>query len=77
MNLFRPKEHVHNGKGFKSHTKEGMVQLFVLVQLFSGNPFTRRVDTDYGYHYPEYLGEFVAAIAGIGTIRPFWLSGGP
>ena len=77
MNLFRPEEHVHNGKGCKSHTEEGMLQLSVLVKLFSGNQFTRRLDTDYGYYYSEYPDEFVATIAGIGKIRAFWSPGVP
>jgi hypothetical protein len=46
-----------------------------MVQLFFGNLFTKRLDNDYGYHYPEYPGEFIVTIAEIGKIRPFWSLG--
>jgi len=72
MNLFRSEEHVRNWSGFKSDTEEGIVQLPQLLELFSGNLFTRRLDPDYVSHLQEYLGETVVAIAEIGKTLPFW-----
>ena len=72
MNLFRSEEHVRNWSGFKSGTEEGIVELSDLVKVFSGNLFTRRLDSDYVSNFQTYIGEFVAAVGEIGKVRPFW-----
>jgi hypothetical protein len=72
MNLFRSEGHVRNWNGFTSNTEEGIVQLPDLLQIFSSNLFTRRLDPDYVSHYREYAKEFMAAMAEFGKTRPFW-----
>ncbi len=72
MNLFRSEGHVRNWNGFKSDTEEGIVELSDLLQLFSGNLFTRRLDPDYVSHYREYAKAFMTAMAKFGKTRPFW-----
>ena len=77
MNLFRSGEHVRNWSGFKAGTEEGIVELSALVQIFSGNLFTRRLDPDYVSHLQEYLGSAVAAVSEIGKTLKFWSPVGP
>ncbi len=72
MNLFRSEEHVRKWNGFKPGTEEGIVELSALVNVFSGNLFTRRLDPNYFSNYQKYVGEFVAAVGEIGKVRPFW-----
>jgi len=72
MNLFQSEGHVRNWNGFKPGTEEGIVDLPTLVKVFSGNLFTRRLDSDYVSNYQMYLGQFIAAIGEIGKVRPFW-----
>jgi hypothetical protein len=72
MNLFRSEEHVRNWSGFKMGSEEGMVELSALVNVFSGNLFTRRLDADYVSNYQKYTREFIAAIGEIGKVRSFW-----
>jgi len=73
MNLFRSKEHVKKWSGFKAGTEEGILELPVLLELFSGDFFTRRLEPDYVSHFQEYIGKFVAAVSGTG--KKFWLAG--
>ncbi len=72
MNLFRSEEHVRKWSGFKSGTEGGIVELSALAKVFSGNLFTRRLDSDYVSKFQKYIGEFVAAVGEIGKVRPFW-----
>jgi hypothetical protein len=72
MNLFRSEEHVRNWSGFKANTEEGIVQLPQMVEVFSGNFFTRRLEADYISHYKEYMGEALTVFAEVGKTRPFW-----
>jgi len=72
MNLFRSEEHVRNWSGFKPGTEEGIVELPALAKVFAGSMFTRRSDPDYISNFPQYAGEFIAAIAEIGKVRRFW-----
>jgi len=72
MNLFRSEEHIRKWSGFKSGTEEGIVELSALVNVFSGNLFTRRLDPDYFSNYQRYLGEFISAIGEMGKGRRFW-----
>ena len=72
MNLFRSEEHIRNRAGFDPATAEGIIPLQDLAKLFSGNFFTRRLDTDYVSRSKEYLREFLADIAELAKTRPFW-----
>ncbi len=69
MNLFRSEEHVRNWSGFKAGTEEGIHQLCNVVELFSGNLFKRRLDSDYASRMQEYMGELMAVLKQMG---PFW-----
>ena len=69
MNLFRSEEHVRNWSGFKAATEEGMNKVSDIAALFSGNFFTRRLNTDYVSHMQEYLMELIGVLKGMG---PFW-----
>jgi hypothetical protein len=73
MNLFRSKEHVKKWSGFKAGTEEGILELPVLLELFSGDLFKRRLEPDYVSHFREYIDKFVAAVSGTG--KKFWLAG--
>jgi len=70
MNLFRSEEHARNWSGFKSGTEEGIIDLSVLVNLFSIDLFTRRLDPDYFSQRKKYGVDRAAAWAKI--MRPFW-----
>ncbi len=72
MNFFRSEEHVRNWSGFKPGTEEGIVELPVLVKVFSGNIFARRLSPDYISNFQKYVGEFISVIGEIGKVRPFW-----
>jgi hypothetical protein len=72
MNLFRSEEHVRNWSGFKSGTEEGIVELSVLVKLFSVETFTRRLDPDYVSRIKEYRDARNTAWGEIMKMRPFW-----
>ena len=72
MNLFRSEEHIRNWSGFAPATEEGILPLPDLAKVFSGNFFRKRLDPDYVSRNQEYLGEFLAVIAGLAKIRPFW-----
>jgi hypothetical protein len=69
MNLFRSEEHIRNWSGFKSEAEEGMIPVLDMAELFSGDLFTRRLDSDYFSHLQEYLMEFVGALRAGGS---FW-----
>ena len=69
MNLFRSEEHVRNWSGYKADTEEGINQLSDLVGLFSGNFFTKRLDSDYASHTQDYLMELIGALKDMGS---FW-----
>ena len=69
MHLFRSEEHVRNWSGFKPDTDGGIVALSDMVKLFSGNFFTKRMDTDYVSHMQEYMMEMVVAFKDMGS---FW-----
>jgi hypothetical protein len=69
MNLFRSEEHVRNWSGFKANTEEGINKLADVAGLFSVNFFTKRLEPDYVSHIPEYLGELVGILKGMGD---FW-----
>jgi hypothetical protein len=72
MNLFRSEEHVRNWNGFKPGTEEGIVELPLLLKLFSLRLFTKRLDADYVSRFPEYAGEAIAAFSEVGKTKPFW-----
>ena len=69
MNLFRSEEHVRNWAGFKAGTEAGIVQLSDVAGLFSGNLFTRRLDSDYASHLQDYLMELIGSLKGMDS---FW-----
>ena len=69
MNLFRSEEHVRNWSGFKADTEEGINKLADVVGLFSVNFFTKRLEPDYVSRIPDYLGELVGILQGMGD---FW-----
>jgi hypothetical protein len=69
MNLFRSEEHARNWPGFAPGTEQGIVRLDHIVKLFSGNLFTRRKEPDYVSKSPEYVKQFLSALAQMG---PFW-----
>ena len=69
MNLFRSEEHVRNWSGFKSGTEEGMNKVSDVAGLFSGNFFTKRLDSDYVSHMQDYLMELIGSMKDMGS---FW-----
>ena len=69
MNLFRSEEHVRNWSGFKAGTEEGMNKVSDIAGLFSGNFFTRRLDSDYVSHMQDYLMELIGGMKDMGS---FW-----
>jgi hypothetical protein len=69
MNLFRSEEHVRNWSGFKTGTEEGMNKVPDIAGLFSGNFFTKRLDSDYASHMQEYLMELIGTMKDMGS---FW-----
>ncbi len=71
MNLFRSEEHVHNLAGFDPATEEGIISLPDLVDLFSVNHFTKRLDPDY-FSSGLYMDSFLEAVTQLGKKRPFW-----
>jgi hypothetical protein len=72
MNLFRSEDHVKNWSGYKSGTEEGIVDLYVLMKLFSVDTFTRRLDPDYVSRMKEYRAARGAAWGEIMKRSPFW-----
>jgi hypothetical protein len=72
MNLFRSEGHVKNWSGFKSGTEDGIVDLSVLLELFSVDTFTKRLDRDYVSHMNEYRVARTAAWSAIMKKSPFW-----
>ena len=72
MNLFRSEEHIRNWARFDPATEEGILPLPDVAKVFSGNFFRKRLDLDYVSRSKEYLGEFLADIAGLAKTRPFW-----
>jgi hypothetical protein len=77
MNLFRSEDHVKNWRGFKSGTEGGIVNLAVLMKLFSVDTFTRRLDPDYVSRMKEYRAARSAAWGEIMKKNPFWLPKAP
>ncbi len=73
MNLFRSKEDVKNWSGFREGTEEGILDLPAVLELFSGDLFTRRLEPDYVSHFQEYIDKFVSAVSGMG--KKFWSAG--
>jgi len=69
MNLFRSEEHVRNWNGFKTGTEEGMNKVSDVAALFSGNFFTKRLDSDYVSHMQDYLMELIGGMKNLGS---FW-----
>ena len=69
MNLFRSEEHVRNWIGFKAGTEEGMNKVSDIAELFSGNFFTKRLDSDYASHMQNYLMELIGTMNDMGS---FW-----
>jgi len=69
MNLFRSEEHVRNWSGFKAGTEEGMNKVSDIAGLFSGNFFTKRLDSDYVSHMQDYLMELIGGMKDMGS---FW-----
>ncbi len=69
MNLFRSEEHIRNWSGFKSDAEEGMIPVLDMAGLFSGNLFTKRLDSDYVSHLQEYFMEAIGAMQAGGS---FW-----
>ncbi len=69
MNLFRSEEHVRSWSGFKGGTEEGMNKVSDIAGLFSGNFFTRRLDSDYVSHMQDYLMELIGGMKDMGS---FW-----
>jgi len=73
MNLFRSEEHVRNWDGFKTSTEEGILPLSDLVKLFSGDLFTRRLESDYvSRGMGMYFDQFGKTVAEMAKLRPFW-----
>ena len=71
MNLFRSEEDVRQWSQFDPATRQGILTLDELVELFSVAHFTRRLDPDYiasGLHGDA----FVAAVTELGRTNPFW-----
>jgi len=54
MNLFRSEEHVRNWSGYRPDTEGGIVQLSDMVDLFSNDFFSKRMEPDYLAHMQEY-----------------------
>jgi hypothetical protein len=69
MNLFRSEEHVRNWSGFKAGTEKGMNKVSDIAGLFSGNFFTKRLDSDYVSHMQDYLMELIGGMKDMGS---FW-----
>lgn len=69
MNIFRSEEHVKNWSGFKAGTEEGMNKVSDVAGLFSGNFFTKRLDSDYVSHMQDYLMELIGSMKDMGS---FW-----
>jgi hypothetical protein len=72
MNLFRSEEDVYQWSGFKADTKQGIVPLSEMVQLFSNKFFKRRLDPDYASRMKDYEREFLRKLKEIGKTRAFW-----
>jgi len=72
MNFFRSEDHVRNWASFATRTDEGITPLPVLLKLFSGPIFRRRMDTDYVSHRFEYGREMINTMKEIGKTGPFW-----
>lgn len=72
MNLFRSEDHVKTWSGFKSGTEEGIVDLSLLMKLFSLDTFTRRLDPDYVSRMKEYRVARIAAWGEIMKKSSFW-----
>jgi hypothetical protein len=69
MNLFRSEEHVRNWSGFKAGTEEGMNKVSDIAGLFSGNFFTKRLDSNYVSNMQDYLMELIGGMKDMGS---FW-----
>jgi hypothetical protein len=69
MNLFRSEEHVRNWSGFKTGTEEGLNKVSDVAALFSGDFFTKRLDSDYVSHMRDYLMELIGGMKNLGS---FW-----
>jgi hypothetical protein len=72
MNLFRSEEHVYQWSGFKAETKQGIVRLSEMVQLFSNKFFKRRLDPDYVSRMKDYERDLFRRLTEIGKTRAFW-----
>jgi hypothetical protein len=72
MNLFRSEEHAYHWSGFKPETKQGIVHLSEMVQLFSNKFFKRRLDPDYASRMKDYERELLRELTEIGKTRAFW-----
>ncbi|MDH3682930.1 MAG: hypothetical protein OEV40_23615 [Acidimicrobiia bacterium] len=71
MNLFRSEEHVHQWSQFEPATSERILTLDDLVELFSVDHFTRRLDSHYiasGLHGDS----FITAVTELGRTRSYW-----
>lgn len=71
MNLFRSEEDVRQWSRFDPATSEGILPLDELVELFSVDHFTRRLDPDYvasGLHGDALVG----AVTELAKTRPYW-----
>jgi len=77
MNLFRSEDHAKQWSGFKAGTEEGVVELSVLLQLFSVDTFAMRLNPDYISHMKEYRAARIAAWSEIMKKSPFWLPKAP
>ena len=69
MNLFRSEEHVKNLSGFKKGTEEGMNEISDVASLFSGNFFTKRLESNYASNMQNYLMELIGVMKDMGS---FW-----
>ena len=72
MNLFRSEEHIRNWPSFDPATEEGIVPLTQLMEMFSANLFSKRLEPDYFSHIQEYMGEVLTALGELAKERPFW-----
>ncbi len=72
MNLFRSEEHIRNWSRFDPDAAQGIVPLADVVRLFSLDMFKKRLEPDYATRSHEYAREFLAAVAELGKVRPFW-----
>ena len=76
MNLFRSEEHVRNWSLYDAESADGIMPLAEYVALFSTGLFRERLQPDYLIRLPQFMPEFMAALARLGKTGSFWSLGG-